>query len=862
MRDERQVSWSAGELSPKLWGRTDLPIYAHGAKKLRNRIVEPHGPIARRTGTQLARTAPSGLTTGRLVPFIYDDTDNVILFFYNLRVRPMGPEAADPRHEFEWKADALATPYQDDHLHTLRFAQLGNRLTIVSPHYRPRVLIRDGASWSLEEIRFQAVISAPYIPAIEVTSGANDGTVIQPSPKIEKNPNLAIGGDADFLAREWKWCISYVVKDANGVVFETEARSVSTYYTAGSQTPTQVYQASGIVSTNPLPNEVAVHPDRPLRVWTGWFPKNKPLPVPGFGVNPQHPSGDLLLVASRIYRGREGQFGFVGQTDDEFFIDDGHEPDWTTPPRGRQGLSSDPFAIYDMETGAITGYENPSSVTYFEGRLYLGGSPENPQRLWASAVDDFTRFDVQSRPVATSPIQTDLAHDSKAVAVRALVPSDNGLLAFTSSDEFRIEGAVPGAPIVPTDLVRARNLNTRRGCGGLHPLTIGSDVIWMEAKSVKPRVMRFTKDGAVERDVSFSSRHLFEGFTIVSWDYAEDPHGIIVAARSDGALLTCTWAPEQSVVAWTRHDIADAGEVVSVACKPEGSEDGVYLLVKRDDTFTIERLAYSILPGLAVDAIGDQATPDVRYAIYLDRSKSYNGKREDVTITITDNGDGWAIGETVALTFSGAVSGLAGKVLQVDAPDGSMPVRVTVLSGAGTSWLAQVADVQDVPEWAQGVAFAVWFVCATSVTGVSWLGGREVVALADGNVVEGTVTGGAFTFPTPAAVAHVGLTFPSEWQSLDSPAELFRQKSVVEVGIELEHSRGGHVGASLEGPMVEGPAGRTVAHGYLPVPPLRTKVPVLISDTWGLPGQVATRIEDPLPNTILGITRKLAHGGR
>jgi len=45
-------AFSAGELTPTIEGRNDLPIYQHGVKKLINWMILPSGGITRRHGTK------------------------------------------------------------------------------------------------------------------------------------------------------------------------------------------------------------------------------------------------------------------------------------------------------------------------------------------------------------------------------------------------------------------------------------------------------------------------------------------------------------------------------------------------------------------------------------------------------------------------------------------------------------------------------------------------------------------------------------------------------------------------------------------------------------------------------------------
>ena len=49
-----QPSFAGGELSPRLYGRTDYPKYAIGAEAIENFIVRPEGGLMRRHGTRFA----------------------------------------------------------------------------------------------------------------------------------------------------------------------------------------------------------------------------------------------------------------------------------------------------------------------------------------------------------------------------------------------------------------------------------------------------------------------------------------------------------------------------------------------------------------------------------------------------------------------------------------------------------------------------------------------------------------------------------------------------------------------------------------------------------------------------------------
>ena len=72
------TDFSAGELSPKLSGRVDLPIYSKGAKELTNFRVEALGGATKRPGTAFY----SGTTANkvaRIIPWVIDDETTLLL---------------------------------------------------------------------------------------------------------------------------------------------------------------------------------------------------------------------------------------------------------------------------------------------------------------------------------------------------------------------------------------------------------------------------------------------------------------------------------------------------------------------------------------------------------------------------------------------------------------------------------------------------------------------------------------------------------------------------------------------------------------------------------------------------------------
>jgi len=81
------TNFTAGELSPRLDGRTDLGKYFNGCKTLENMVVHPHGAASRRPGTKFVHEVKTSSAQTRLIPFEFSTTQTYILELGNEYIR-------------------------------------------------------------------------------------------------------------------------------------------------------------------------------------------------------------------------------------------------------------------------------------------------------------------------------------------------------------------------------------------------------------------------------------------------------------------------------------------------------------------------------------------------------------------------------------------------------------------------------------------------------------------------------------------------------------------------------------------------------------------------------------------------------
>lgn len=258
-----------------------------------------------------------------------------------------------------------------------------------------------------------------------------------------------------------------------------------------------------------------------------------------------------------------GTFGFIGTaTGVTQFKDAGFVPDFAvTPPLARTLFA------------AAGNY--PKRAGHYQQRRLFGHTVNDPDAIWGSRVGFPSNFGI------ASPLQDDDAITFKIAGthhhpVRHLVGLKT-LVVLTDGGEWTV--GEPKQPLTPSNLPADQEGYV--GAADVRPVVIGNAIIYVQARGSIVRDLQFdqTVEGFGGRDLTVYSSHLFDPYTIAEMDYAQVPHSIVWAVRSDGTLLGLTYLREHDIWGWHRHDTAGAFEHVCVV--PEGEEDAVYVIVRR-----------------------------------------------------------------------------------------------------------------------------------------------------------------------------------------------------------------------------------------------------------------------------------------
>lgn len=672
-------SFAGGEITPELAGRLDLVKYQTGLALCRNFVTLPHGPAARRPGTEFIAQVKDSTRKVRLIPFTFSADQTAVLeigheyirvhinggallevnqtitliaanvvtvtahgyvagdwiyiggAFYivssattdTFTVTDLAGNTGAPAGTIAARVVTIETPYQEEDLFDIHYAQSADVVTLTHPGYATRELSRLSAvSWALSEVSFTppaavptSVTATPTVAVSEnltqakyvVTAVGDDGvTETLPSATATATNNLTLAGNFNTIS--WTPVNGYsrynVYKLRGGV-----------YGYIGQVTPTA--GASAAIATATPYQDIGFSKYGRVRVTT----------TTAHGLT----SGNSVFVDGTGYF--DGVFTVIRESDTVFtyakvtvfsfevttgntyiptlsLVDDNVQADTTQSP---------PENIVSLNKG-IGDY--PSTTVYHEQRRWFAGTVAQPQALWATrtGTDDNLTSSIPSREADGMQLRV---ASSQYNQIRHLVALSD-LIALTAGGEFRI--FADGAPaITPTSVsVKPQGYS---GASNVQPVVTAGTVMYVQAQGSRIRELSYSWEASSYRttDASIMAPHRFNYHTITDLAFSRTPDPILWAVRDDGLLLGMTYVPDQQVYGWHAHDTD--GQFESVTVVPEGNEDVLYAIVKREiGTRSVRYL----------ERLGTRYFSKLAYANFVDCGASFTTEQDLTDVTFTD----------------------------------------------------------------------------------------------------------------------------------------------------------------------------------------------------------------------------------
>ena len=289
---------------------------------------------------------------------------------------------------------------------------------------------------------------------------------------------------------------------------------------------------------------------------------------------------------------------------------------------------------------------NPTVPGFFQQRLILAAPLAAPQTFFMSKPGQYFNFDVSTVVQADDAITGTLVSGALNT-IKSMVPQSAGLLMFTDRTSWLINGGTgQGSAVTPSALVA--NAQSFNGVSDIPPIIANFDALYVQAKGsiVRDSAYNIYANVYTGTDISTLASHLFYGFTIKAWAWAEEPFKIVWAVRSDGTMLSLTFLKEQEFIGWAHS--TTLGSFQSVATVVEntataGEIDAIYVVVQRtvqgQTLQYVERMAERAFPS----GVADAWTVDCGLQYSGAPTTSFSGAQFLAGLTVTGLADGVAI---------------------------------------------------------------------------------------------------------------------------------------------------------------------------------------------------------------------------
>lgn len=378
----------------------------------------------------------------------------------------------------------------------------------------------------------------------------------------------------------------------------------------------------------------------------------------------------------------------------------------------------------------------------------------------ATKISDYTNFGVSTEVTDDDAISV-IIKDKKINKINSAIAGSK-LVVFTDSGNF-IHNNDTFTPNSATFLKQGST-----GGADVKPIVVRDNIIYAHPmkQAISDYAYSFETDGYAGQDITILANHLFENKKIKTLAYQQEPYSIIWVLQEEGSVLACTYLRQQDVIAWTPMDFG--GKVLSIGVLSNGSNEELYLAVKRKNGTFVEKMP-TRLPN---------ADPKERF--FVDCGRTYCGTPANV------------------------------------------------------------------------------------ISGLDYLEGEKVVALADGNVVKDlVVANGQITLQTPASVVNVGLPYESVLETLTfdvnagDGSQKNRKKRVVAVSVRYNNSRGTKI--SVNGHREVDMLKREMEGYNDPISLKSGFYREILPSAHKEPTTIKIRQDEPLPVTIVSIIPELEY---
>lgn len=295
-------------------------------------------------------------------------------------------------------------------------------------------------------------------------------------------------------------------------------------------------------------------------------------------------------------------------------------------------------AFKGLDTGTLG---NPSTVTYYQARLWLAGFAKKVTTVCASKTTDYEYFTIPTENIKNDDaLKYEIADISDPILW--MNGGKNNLVIGCKEGIVIMNGGTYGEAVTSTKV--NADLANKEGASVAYPTEKDSQMIYVSAD--KTKCYAFNYDYVSESFVSSNMNLLAENLgKIEEFYYKRDKNNLVYARTDNGQLLALLYNKDENIIGWFPIETNGKVESMTTVIRPDGKDD-LFICVLRDGNYYIEKLADEVdfTDYYSTDYLNDVnkenynrlQLEELKNCIYLDNAVKYD-ELKNVRITLNGN---------------------------------------------------------------------------------------------------------------------------------------------------------------------------------------------------------------------------------
>jgi len=520
-----QTNFNNGQVDANVFGRTEAAQYASAAAEMTNCICMPQGGARKRGGFAhvdlVVSTGANTVVRTELFDFGTPSLINqsYVIVFYAGAIKVYDAVNRDLEA-------TLSTNYTQEEIYEIDFAQSSDVMILVHPNHKPMNLQRVGdGEWILNSLLFDNIPQHSF-------------PIFASAENLQDQQSISFSGLS------------------NGDCFELNYNgSTATLCYAVDQTDENTQDASSMATDvqsqlRTMAGSTDVTCEAKYIVTTVNGEQHDKIPVPPV----------TTTTFSHLH------INFIGTLIGNSMQITSSTAEVIITYSGGGGVTNPP----DEDVWSIArGW--PATVTFFENRLWFGGSLSRPSTVWASRTGLFFDFSVEgTTPVADDYI--DITMDTDQVNKINALYADRNLLIFTNGAEFYVN-STPATP----ETISIKS-TSRVGAARAKPVKYDNVTMYItnQGSTIRDFVFDFGTDGYISNSMTKLASGIIKNprQVVVQKNNESDEADYMFIRNDDGTAAVFSGDRNNGVAAWSKLEFS--GTLASLTITKQGIVWGVF----------------------------------------------------------------------------------------------------------------------------------------------------------------------------------------------------------------------------------------------------------------------------------------------